>query len=668
MLKLGRKSASRRRMAGLLFALSFGTAPISVLAETPGKDGPISVASANTILNEYGQVAGGLVAGQTAIPVISLATNLPSLEAGDLIMIYQAQGATISGINSAAYGSITNLNSAGRYEFHTVSSISGNTITLEGYGGACGGLTYGYDFNRAQIIRVPQATTLTVNSGSSIRPNIWNGQTGGVVALHVRDTLTVNGTIDANARGFRGGEVDNTTTPPNIAGPAEYVSTDLSRGAEKGESIAGFQNDYPGGRYNRGAPANGGGGGNAHNAGGGGGANGNNGLIWNGQGNPDRSNTTWDAAWDIDGTLTSTTVSSGGGRGGYTYARDGDALTLAPGSNGWGNDFRREVGGLGGRPLTYQAAGRLFFGGGGGAGDGNNGAAGAGGRGGGLVFIIADTVTGSGQINSNGQAGRNTSPSHNDAPGGGGAGGTVVVKSNTLSSVRFRARGGRGGNQLITNNENEGPGGGGGGGVIAYTGGIPASSLATGGDNGTTTASSMTEFIPNGATRGAAGQPNESAPSDAQLPFCAIPPGQLAATKSVSVWDPAGAGLYNIPGNDVVYTFDIENTGYTPIEADTIVLEDMLPPEVEFYNGEFDPSDATVTGPFEFEEVTGISGLSCCSGSGQTDFSNSTGVVAGFGYTPGSGYDADVRHIRVSPSGEMAPQTSVAIRFRARIK
>ncbi len=661
--------ALRRSLSSvyLAFLALCGTAQFS-RAETPGKDGPITVSTSNTVLNEYGQVSGALLAGQSSIPVTSLAGDLPSLEAGDLIMIYQAQGATISGVNSVDYGAVTNLNSAGRYEFHTVESISGNTINLQGYGGACGGLTYGYDINRAQVIRVPQATTLTVNSGSSIRSDIWDGSTGGVVALHVRDTLTVNGTIHTNARGFRGGAVDNLTTPPNIAGPAEYVSSDAARGAEKGESIAGYRDDYPGGRYNRGAPANGGGGGNAHNAGGGGGANGDNGLTWNGQGNPDRSVAAWDSAWDIDGTLTSLTVSSGGGRGGYTYARDGDALTRPPGDSGWGNDFRREVGGLGGRPLTFQAGGRLFFGGGGGAGDGNNSAAGAGGRGGGLVFIIADTVTGSGLINSNGQAGRNTTSGHNDAPGGGGAGGTVVVKANTLSSVRMRVRGGRGGNQLITNNENEGPGGGGGGGVIAYSGGTPPSALATGGVNGTTSATSMTEFIPNGATRGALGQPNESAPSDAELPFCVIPPGRLTATKSVSVWDPLNEDLYNIPGNDVVYTFDIQNTGYTPVEIDTIVLRDMLPPEVTFYNGEFDPSDAAVTGPFEFEDITGVSGLTCCSGSGEAEYSNTAGVVASFGYIPDPGYDDDVRHIRVSPGGEMAPQTSVAIRFRARIK
>lgn len=638
--------------------------PETLLAETPGKDGPITVSTTNAVLNEYSLVVGALSIGQTTIPVSSILGELPSLEPGDLIMIYQAQGATISGVNSAAYGAVTSLGGAGRYEFQTVESISGNTINLQGYGGACGGLTYSYDLNEAQVIRVPQASTLTVDSGATLTAQSWNGSTGGVIALHVEDSLTINGVVRANATGFRGGALDNLTS----YGGVDYVSTSPNSGAEKGESIAGYQDDYPGGRYARGAPANGGGGGNNHNAGGGGGANGNNGLMWNGQGNPDRSVASWDMAWNIDGTLTATTVSSGGGRGGYTYARNGDALTLPPGDPAWNNDRRREVGGLGGRPLNYEASGRLFLGGGGGAGDGNNNAAGAGGRGGGLVFIIADAVNGSGWIQADGQAGSNTTPGHNDGPGGGGAGGTIIVKSSTLSGVRLRARGGDGGNQLITNNENEGPGGGGGGGVLAVSGGIPALVNTRGGANGTTSATSMTEFIPNGATQGAEGQPNEAAPSDTELPFCVIPPGQLSATKSVSVWDPLNEGLYHIPGNDVVYTFDIQNTGYTPIQADTMRLQDMLPPEIEFYNGEFDPSDGTVTGPFEFEDTSGVSNLTCCEAAGEADYSDNPGTPPSFGYTPIPGYDPDVRHIRVSPGGEMAPQTSVAIRFRARIK
>ncbi|NJS15654.1 MAG: hypothetical protein HC788_14960, partial [Sphingopyxis sp.] len=52
------------------------------------------------------------------------------------------------------------------------------------------------------------------------------------------------------------------------------------------------------------------------------------------------------------------------------------------------------------------------------AGDGNNNAAGAGGVGGGLIFLLGQTLAGSGQVRANGGNGANTVPGHNDAPGG----------------------------------------------------------------------------------------------------------------------------------------------------------------------------------------------------------------------------------------------------------
>ena len=660
----------RIRVAELLAvaALLAALAPAGAVAETPGKDGPISVSTSGAVLNEYARVPTALAAGATSIPVTDLATALPSLAAGDLVMLYQAQGAGISTAASAGYGAVLNYNGAGRYEFQTVASVSGSTIVLETYGSNCAGLTYSYDAGKVQVIRVPQASTLSVAAGASIRARNWDGRTGGVVALHVRDTLTVNGDISTNAQGFRGGAVDNSSSTPSITGPSMYASTDAGDGAEKGESIAGYQADYTTGRYGRGAPANGGGGGNGHNAGGGGGSNGNNGVTWNGQGNPDRSVASWDQAWNIDGSLTATTQSSGGGRGGYSYARAGDALTQAPGSSSWGNDFRREVGGLGGRPLAFDASGRVFLGGGGGAGDGNNGAAGAGGRGGGLVFVVAGTVGGTGRITANGQAGRSTRNGHNDAPGGGGGGGTVVVSADALSGVRVFARGGRGGNQLITNDENEGPGGGGGGGVVALAGGAAGGTAATGGGNGLTNSSSMTEFPPNGATRGGSGQPNEAAPVGAALPLCRIPPGRLEATKAVSAWDPSGQGAFNLPGGDVVYTFTVENVGYQPIDAESISLEDALPGEIAFWGGEFDPQSAPATGPVAFRDTSGTSGLSCCTGAGEVAFSSTPGQPPSYTYTPLQGPDPAVSHVRIQPSGIMAPRTAVELRFRARIR
>ncbi|MEL7188968.1 MAG: hypothetical protein AAGK17_05395 [Pseudomonadota bacterium] len=635
-------------------------------AATPGKDGDVTI-NGTLVVNEYASLASNASAGTSSVTVTSLAANLPSLEAGDLIMLYQAQGATINASDSAAYGSVTSIGSAGRYEFHTVKSVSGNTIILHDFGGACLGLEYTYTVSgKAQIIRVPQYRNLTVNG--SIVPRVWDGTTGGVVVMDVSETLTVSGTIDASARGFRGGGIDNQTTPSGSSFFG-YRSNAPRDGAEKGEGIAGYRTELPGGNfYGRGAPANGGGGGNGHNSGGGGGANGNNGNVWEGQGVPDTSNANWIQAWNIDGTLTASTSNSGGGRGGYTFSfQNQNALVVPPGDSRWRNDFRRELGGIGGRPMDYDPSGRLFFGGGGGAGDGNNSAAGEGGDGGGLIFISAGNIVGGGTIRSDGSDGEDTSPNHNDAPGGGGGGGTIVLQSGGSIGAQVFADGGDGGDQLITNNESEGPGGGGGGGVIATTGGTSVS-FARGGVNGITTSAALTEFIPNGATQGAIGQPNASAPSLASTPFCRAPDAPVQVSKISASTATTGDDRFRIPGADQTYTIGFANPG-AAIDTNSVIITDTLPAEVELWTGAF---SGTVPQPIEFLDGTGAAatGLSCCSAAQITFSEFASGTD--FTYTPNGDYDPNVLRVRINPSGAVPEgyddTKTFEILLRARIK
>lgn len=506
------------RLTALVAALVAvaGLASPAAQARQIGKDGARTVTGANTVLNTVTTLAAGASSGAGTITVSSAA----GITAGDVLMLYQAQGATIATTNTSGYGAVTALNNAGRYEFVSVAAVAGNVITL---GTVCSGTPLRFSYNSgAQVVRVPQYSSLTVNAGASVVPSAWNGSTGGVVAVIVDGTATINGTINANALGFRGGALDNTSTDAGTDVTA-YVASTTADGGEKGESIAGAQTVYDGlgGRYNRGAPANGGGGGNSHNAGGGGGANGGSAAGWSGQGVPSLATAAWANAWNIDGTLTSTTNSPGGGRGGYTYAAaDQNALTTAPGAASWAGNNRRERGGLGGRPLANNPSTvgdtRLFFGGGGGAGDGNNSAASAGAAGGGLVYVIANAVSGSGALQANGGTAANTAPGHNDAPGGGGGGGSVVLVAPSAGALSFSANGGGGGNQLITSVESEGPGGGGGGGYIASPGGTRT---VSGGNGGTTSSTAVTEFVPNGATAGNGGN-TASAPALSDLPLC----------------------------------------------------------------------------------------------------------------------------------------------------
>jgi uncharacterized repeat protein (TIGR01451 family) len=539
-------------------AIAMLCAPVQ--ARQIGKDGAFTATAANTLVNQYTTLGAAAAAGATTITVASAA----GITVGDVLMLYQAQGATINNANTNAYGAVTALGNAGRYEFVSVAAVSGTTITL---GTLCDTTPLRFSYSSgAQVVRVPQYTNLTVNAGASIVPNPWNGSTGGVVAAIVDGTATVNGSINANTRGFRGGVLDNDTTAAGTD-VATFVATTTADGAEKGESIAGYQAGYDaiGGRYNRGAPANGGGGGNAHNAGGGGGANGGNPAGWSGQGVPDTSVAGWAPAWNIDGTLTATTNSPGGGRGGYTFgASDQNALTVNPGTASWGGNSRRERGGLGGRPLTNNPSivgdTRLFFGGGGGAGDGNNGAASSGANGGGLVFLIANAVAGSGTLQANGATAANTVPGHNDAPGGGGGGGSVVLVAPSAGGLSLSATGGNGGNQLITNNESEGPGGGGGGGFIASPAGT---GVVAGGGNGITNSGAVTEFLPNGATRGNSGNA-ATAPSLTNLPICNfVAAANLAITKTntpAAGPNDQAADTVN-SGANTVYTLVVTNTG-----------------------------------------------------------------------------------------------------------
>jgi len=500
-----------------------------------GKHGNLTVNTANRVLNEYTQLTFNANAGNTSILVASNNLNINGrfsgpLEAGDLVMIIQIQGVSLNAFPAfdpnqsmpfdETWGAVLNYNNCGNYEFAEVHSLNGATqINL-----VCGLKNTYTAAGKVQVIRVPRYNNLGVSNSASINCDPWNGQTGGIVAIETLGNLTIlsGGSIHANGRGFRGGQALLNT--PNTGG-MQYGHNNANEGAEKGEGVFGYKTEYNalgGGMYCKGAAGNAGGGGNMHNAGGGGGGNGGNISAYTGFGNPDNSGPNWATAWNLESSGFATHTSSGGGRGGYTFASANlNALSVGPGDVSWGGDARREQGGRGGRPLDYST-GKIFIGGGGGAGHQNDDYAGDGGNGGGIVYLLSyGNISGGGTISSNGQPGFNavgsTPPvfsstvTGTDGAGGGGAGGAVLIHcQGSLSGVSIYANGGDGGDQNIqkgsfaTNNESEGPGGGGGGGYIAISTGTPFRQ-AIGGACGTTNSSGLTEFNPNGATAGGAG-------------------------------------------------------------------------------------------------------------------------------------------------------------------
>lgn len=528
-------------------------------------------------INTYYPGTATASAGSTSLTLGTATGAGTAISSGDLLLIIQMQDAAINSSNTSSYGDgltgsgSANLNNSGIYEYATAANavpLSGGTLNVSAAGPG-GGLLYTYTVAAAsaaqgarqfQVVRVPNYATATLTS--TLSASAWNGSTGGILALNVSGTLTLNSaTVRVDGLGFRGGAgllmnggaAGAANTDYRYVAPAAYATPPVA-GADgsKGEGIAGtpryvesggvvvatnqtYAEGYPNGSMARGAPGNAGAGGtdadpakarpngNDQNTGGGGGANG-----------------------------------GSGGSGGYSWSSD------LPG------------GGFGGSAFPASVS-RVVMGGGGGAGSRNNDTntqASSGSAGGGIVMIRAGSLTGTATISANGVAAYNATA--NDGGGGAGAGGSILILSGGggEAGLTIQAHGGRGGDawdtQAYSNVNRHGPGGGGGGGVVLLSG-AAASIDVSGGANGITL---NTPSVPYGATSGAAGisATNLSvtlSPGPHSASICT----DLAITKS-------GSPNPVLQNQTLTYTLTVTNNG--PQTATGVVAEDTLPTQVTY--------------------------------------------------------------------------------------
>ena len=140
--------------------------------------------------------------------------------------------------------------------------------------------------------------------------------------------------------------------------------------------------------------------------------------------------------------------------------------------------------------------------------------------------------------------------------------------------------------------------------------------------------------------------------------------------KSSTVLDVSGLGQFAIPGNDVVYSITVTNTGAASSSADSTFVLDSLPPEVVFFNGDIDDAGPATGAVYFTQNGTGLS----FSNATDLKFSDSVSPPAAFSsctYVPVAGYDPMVRHVCLNPKGEMAsgsPAPSFNLQLRVRIQ
>ena len=382
-----------------------------------GHSGPKTATALRTIVNSYAPLAANAGVGDSQLTIGSITGDPAGFAANDLVAIWTATGG--------------NPSATGVYELARVQTVAGSTLTLTKPITVFPPDVPAFPAGITQVVRVPEFTTVNVPSGTSIAAVPWTGDavagfSGGILIILATGTVTVNGALDADKAGFRGGALDDavetsTSCPSGDGLPANGY-------APKGEGTSTAVPGTPvGGRAY------------ATNAGGGGNC-----------------------------------VQNGGGGGGHAGVggRGGDAI------------LGQDLGGQGGwLPLpiyswfTFDQAKqdpiqRIMFGGGGGSGEQRNGVGSAGGAGGGAIIVRAGSLAGAGRISADGESAASAgldALNQSDGAGGGGAGGGILIRLvGHASCAEVSARGGNGGDTSVGTSSAWGPGGGGSGGRVAW--------------------------------------------------------------------------------------------------------------------------------------------------------------------------------------------------------
>ena len=171
-------------------------------------------------------------------------------------------------------------------------------------------------------------------------------------------------------------------------------------------------------------------------------------------------------------------------------------------------------------------------------------------------------------------------------------------------------------------------------------------------------------------TTGAGGTADDFTIDDVAVYTCT--PASLTMTKTSALVVNGSNPAFSIPGNDVLYTIQVDNTASGVTTNNSIFVYDTLPGELTFFNGDVNGASPG-TDAVIFSDNG--SGLSWTIGT-DLAYSNSVSPPASFAactYTPNAGYDTNVRYICANPKGMFAAKTGTptpgfSLILRARIK
>jgi len=151
---------------------------------------------------------------------------------------------------------------------------------------------------------------------------------------------------------------------------------------------------------------------------------------------------------------------------------------------------------------------------------------------------------------------------------------------------------------------------------------------------------------------------------------------ELRVTKVSQIWTPSAFTKFSLPGNEVVYQITVANRGLANPDANSVLVVDVLPSSLSFWNGDIDAGGADTNPmitPVGFSQANGAS----MTFNPSTDFGVTYGGAAPTSYgqcssLPMDGsFRSDVRYLCLRPNGILPASANipeVTFTFRARIQ
>lgn len=147
-------------------------------------------------------------------------------------------------------------------------------------------------------------------------------------------------------------------------------------------------------------------------------------------------------------------------------------------------------------------------------------------------------------------------------------------------------------------------------------------------------------------------------------------PARLTAAKTSRMLETSGENRYALPQVEVVYTITVTNTGDGAADGGSLFILDTLPPQTDFFNGDFLVGDGDNAPVLVSAGTTGLT-FNAATDLRYAPAGNPPASFAACTLAANAGFDSRVRYLCIRPQGRMlpdVPRPAVTLQYRARIR